>query len=211
MEFHKKKFWNVSSSLIWSFFAWSQLPNSVPTWTIVPGDESIYYPKRKMKLRIHGSRLAHQIAMLCFLHSIHEARLSASHGRVVLTAQGRMEGRMVSEATADFAAVDAFLGVAYAAPPVGHLRFMPPTSPRAWSGINQNRDFKPVCPQVLPKNVIGNKSTALKYMTSGRLEYMRRLVPYLEDQSEDCLYLNIYAPRHGKKSVCLRNIFQNSC
>ena len=152
----------------------------------------------------------HFVTLLCFLLCMQEARPSARYaeslrgrgggeGRVVLTAQGEMEGRVVSEATEDLEAVDAFLGVAYAAPPVGRLRFMPPASPRAWSGINQHRDFKPVCPQVLPKNIIGNESMALKYMTSGRLEYMRRLLPYLDDQSEDCLYLNIYAPRHGMK------------
>ena len=65
---------------------------------------------------------------------------------------------MVSEA-GDVSAVDAFLGVAYAAPPVGRLRFMPPASPRAWTGVNQQRDFKPVCPQVLPKNLIGRASS----------------------------------------------------
>ncbi|KAL7035915.1 hypothetical protein ACKWTF_008621 [Chironomus riparius] len=30
-------------------------------------------------------------------------------------------------------------------------------------------------------------------MPKGRLEYLRRLLPYLQNQSEDCLYLNIYA------------------
>lgn len=35
-------------------------------------------------------------------------------------------------------------------------------------------------------------------MPKGRLEYLRRLFPYLKNQSEDCLYLNIYAPIQGK-------------
>lgn len=35
-------------------------------------------------------------------------------------------------------------------------------------------------------------------MPKGRLEYLRRLLPYLQNQSEDCLYLNIYAPVQGK-------------
>jgi neuroligin len=78
------------------------------------------------------------------------------------------------------------------------LRFMPPASPRGWSGVNAHRDFKPVCPQVLPKNIIENETQALFYMTVGRLKYMKKLLPYLENQSEDCLYLNIYAPRQGK-------------
>lgn len=38
-------------------------------------------------------------------------------------------------------------------------------------------------------------------MPRGRLEYLRRLLPYLQNQSEDCLYLNIYVPIQGK---CLR-------
>lgn len=35
-------------------------------------------------------------------------------------------------------------------------------------------------------------------MPKGRLEYLRRLLPYLQNQSEDCLYLNIYVPIQGK-------------
>uniref|UniRef100_T1HQB1 COesterase domain-containing protein n=1 Tax=Rhodnius prolixus TaxID=13249 RepID=T1HQB1_RHOPR len=33
-----------------------------------------------------------------------------------------------------------------------------------------------------------------KKMSRGRAAYLRRLLPYLRNQSEDCLYLNIYAP-----------------
>ncbi len=60
------------------------------------------------------------------------------------------------------------------------------------------RSFGPVCPQLLPRSLLANSSHALRYMVPGRLEYMRRLVPHLEEQSEDCLYLNIYAPKQGK-------------
>jgi hypothetical protein len=35
-------------------------------------------------------------------------------------------------------------------------------------------------------------------MPKGRLEYLKRLLPYLKNQSEDCLYLNIYAPIQGE-------------
>ena len=31
--------------------------------------------------------------------------------------------------------------------------------------------------------------------------YLRKLLPYLRNQSEDCLYLNIYAPVTGKKLI----------
>lgn len=35
-------------------------------------------------------------------------------------------------------------------------------------------------------------------MPKGRLEYLKRLLPFLQNQSEDCLYLNIFAPVHGE-------------
>lgn len=35
-------------------------------------------------------------------------------------------------------------------------------------------------------------------MPKGRLEYLKRLLPFLQNQSEDCLYLNVFAPAHGK-------------
>jgi len=53
-----------------------------------------------------------------------------------------------------------------------------------------------VCPQRLPD--ISNETAALEKMPKGRLEYLRRLLPLLKNQSEDCLYLNIYAPTQGE-------------
>ena len=56
--------------------------------------------------------------------------------------------------------------------------------------------FSAVCPQRLPD--ISNETAALERMPKGRLEYLKRLLPYLRNQSEDCLYLNVYAPIQGK-------------
>lgn len=76
---------------------------------------------------------------------------------------------------------------------MGSFRFSPPRSPQPWRGVRQSQEFAPVCPQVLP-----NLQDEVK---PGRYEYLERHLPYLRNQSEDCLYLNIYAP-HQAEGEC---------
>ena len=74
--------------------------------------------------------------------------------------------------------INRFLGIPYAAPPIGDRRWRAPQPPQRWSGIRQATSFAPVCRQTAP------------WIT--------------ERQSEDCLYLNIWAPagsRGGKLPV----------
>ena len=54
---------------------------------------------------------------------------NASSGPVVKTPYGSVEG-IVDEATD----VAMFLGVPFAAPPVGDLRYAPPVAPTPWTG-----------------------------------------------------------------------------
>lgn len=84
-------------------------------------------------------------------------------------------------------------------------RFSPTRAPAPWDGIRISDKYSPVCPQRLPN--IQNETAALEKMPKGRLEYLKRLLPYLKNQSEDCLYLNIFSPMHGKiyKRVTLDN------
>lgn len=115
--------------------------------------------------------------------------------RTIRTKYGELSGVMVTPDSRHLGAVEVFKGVPYASPPTGSLRFMPPVTGAIWSGVKIADKFGPVCPQMLPD--ISNETAALRRMPRGRLEYLRRLLPYLENQSEDCLYLNIYAPAQG--------------
>lgn len=70
-----------------------------------------------------------------------------------------------------------FLGIPYAAPPVGKLRWVAPQEPSGWAGVRDATYYRPACPQ-LP-------SSWLPEML-GRTEMQT---------SEDCLYLNVWTPR----------------
>ncbi|CAG9835111.1 unnamed protein product [Diabrotica balteata] len=89
-----------------------------------------------------------------------------------------------------------FRGVPYAAPPVGPLRFRPPQPPLSWPGTRLADTFGAVCPQKYPD--VSNRTAALQFMPKGRYQYLKKLVPLLVNQSEDCLFLNIYVPGSGQ-------------
>lgn len=94
-----------------------------------------------------------------------------------------------------------FSGVPYAEPPVNFLRFSPPRSPEPWRGTRESQEFAPVCPQVVPK--LQDEMKPVRY------EYLERLLPYLKNQSEDCLYLNIYAPHQPEGKRTEINCFED--
>ncbi|PRD29447.1 UNVERIFIED_CONTAM: Nlgn4l [Trichonephila clavipes] len=111
---------------------------------------------------------------------------------VVTTKYGSLRGVIEVLSNKHLQPVEMFLGVPYAGVPLGSLRFLPPGTPPQWKGIRTADHLGPVCPQRVPD--ISNETEALKRMPTGRYEYLKRLLPFLVNQSEDCLYLNIYTP-----------------
>jgi len=112
--------------------------------------------------------------------------------RIVTTRKGSVRGLLVSWEDNQVSSVEMFLGVPYASPPIGMLRFMPPVTVSSWRTLRVVDRYSPVCPQQFPDT--RNETEALKRMPRGRLETLRKLEPLLRNQSEDCLYLNIFAP-----------------
>ena len=76
--------------------------------------------------------------------------------------RGQVDGTMVS-----------FLGIPYAKPPVGPLRWRPPEPPTPWQGVRAASSFGPMCPQVVGKEVKG---------------------------AEDCLTINVWRPLETPKA-----------
>ena len=87
--------------------------------------------------------------------------------RIVKTKQGSLKGVLVIPPNRELQPVEAFLGLPYASPPVGALRYMPPVSPISWNGIRLMDKYGPACPQTLPD--ITNEREALRFVTRGRL------------------------------------------
>ncbi|OQR79607.1 neuroligin-1-like [Tropilaelaps mercedesae] len=141
--------------------------------------------------------------------------------RVVRTLFGKIRGRVVLPQGRfhDIALqpVEVFLGVPYASPPVGSLRFLPPMTPAHWDGVREADHWGPNCPQPPPETP-PHWSRQRPYFSKDedreRTPANRSWTPwpqmadFLQDnQSEDCLYLNIFAPasvgrtEHGKLPV----------
>ena len=88
---------------------------------------------------------------------------SGSSSPIVRTGGGLVRG-------AGAAGVDSFLGLPYAAPPTGNLRWRAPQPAAAWTGVRDATTFGPSCPQA-----------PSPFAPPGQF-------------SEDCLYLNVYTP-----------------
>ena len=115
--------------------------------------------------------------------------------RTVNTKYGPVQGVMHQPAD-NLQPVATFLGIPFAAPPLGSLRFMPPVTVSPWKETLLADHYRPVCPQHLPD--IHNTTVRL---SAGRTAYIKRSLPLLQHQSEDCLYLNVYAPSSGETTV----------
>nr|XP_056718847.1 fatty acyl-CoA hydrolase precursor, medium chain-like [Euleptes europaea] len=97
----------------------------------------------------------------------------------VLTKYGRLRGQRVKVSAAE-RDVNVFLGIPYAKPPVGDLRFAPPIQAEPWSGHRDATSYPAMC---LQDPVVGQ---ALSDAFTTRTEKVSLTV------SEDCLYLNVY-------------------
>jgi para-nitrobenzyl esterase len=99
----------------------------------------------------------------------------------VKTEQGKVHGKTINESK-----VNAFLGLPFAAPPVGDLRWKAPEPAAKWKGVRDATKFGGHCFQ-------GHIYNDMTFPDAG--------------ESEDCLYLNVYAPADAKSKSKLPVMF----
>lgn len=109
-----------------------------------------------------------------FTASAHGGSHSWGHA-IVKTADGKIKGTYSQGARV-------FRGIPYAAPPVGDLRWQEPSDTTPWHGVRNATDFASTCPApALPEQV------SIPSQPGGA--------------NEDCLYLNVYTPKHVKPNT----------
>ncbi len=86
--------------------------------------------------------------------------------------------------------VRVFAGIPYAAPPVGDLRFKEPAEPDSWEGVKACDHFGPMAMQQQGSVIYDSLSHILGWHDY-RIKFGDE---YREAVSEDCLYLNVFAP-----------------
>ncbi len=99
----------------------------------------------------------------------------------VKTFQGKAHGKTINDGK-----VKAFLGLPYAAPPVGNLRWKAPEPSIKWKGVRDATKFGARCVQ-------GHVFDDMIFQDGG--------------ESEDCLFLNVYAPANATPNSKLPVMF----
>uniref|UniRef100_A0AAX7UV00 Carboxylic ester hydrolase n=1 Tax=Astatotilapia calliptera TaxID=8154 RepID=A0AAX7UV00_ASTCA len=127
----------------------------------------------------------------CFLMSVLFLCVVADlQAPVVHTKLGSLKGEYVSVKGKE-TGVHAYLGVPFAKPPLGpSLRLAPPQPVGGWEGVRDATKQPPMC--------IQSKETVLDLV-----DKLGTALVEIPDISEDCLYLNIYAPANRAKNAKL--------
>jgi para-nitrobenzyl esterase len=106
---------------------------------------------------------------------------SSADPMLVQIAEGRLKGKLINEGR-----VRAYLGIPYAAPPVGSRRWAPPQPAAPWAGVFDATEYGHRCMQ-------GHLFDDMVFQDAS--------------PSEDCLSLNVFVPAHAPRGAKLPVMF----
>lgn len=75
---------------------------------------------------------------------------------LITTKDGQVQGKLLPVLNGT---VRGFLGIPYANPPVGHLRFRAPEPVNAWQGVKNATSYSNTCVQLIDKSFPGRRNT----------------------------------------------------
>ncbi|MCJ1312796.1 hypothetical protein MMC25_006472 [Agyrium rufum] len=170
----------------------SQLPTVTDLGARKPRQQQTFFSRFRRRWVILGGIISIVIPVLVLSLSLTLTRTHGQSGRVVTLSDGQYQGKHNRYRKRDFQSnarvelsngkyegvslangVTQWLGMRYAAAPVGDLRFAAPQNPEKHDGVKMANSYGPGCPG---------------------------LGPYRNPKStEDCLYVDVYAPSNANK------------
>lgn len=122
-------------------------------------------------------------AVACgFLLILIQGQGQESASPIRTTHMGQVKGSLVHVKGTNVG-IHVFLGIPFAKPPVGLLRFAPPEPSESWSGVKDGTSHPAMCLQDIT-------------LMDALAQYLLNHTLLFTSMSEDCLYLNIYTPAH---------------
>ncbi|KIJ22548.1 hypothetical protein M422DRAFT_152036 [Sphaerobolus stellatus SS14] len=119
--------------------------------------------------------------LICVISLISNVNALGSQSPVIDLGYARYEG------TAQSNGLDQFLGMRFAAPPLGDLRFRKPAPPANVTGVQPAKEFGPVC--------------------FGLPTPLTAALVQSQNASEDCLFINVWAPSNATSKSKLPVLF----
>ncbi|XP_053115466.1 acetylcholinesterase [Hemicordylus capensis] len=124
------------------------------------------------------------LLLLLFLLLLAAAESAQTSELTVSTLTGRVRGIRMPVLSGH---ISAFLGIPFAEPPVGQMRFLRPEPKRSWSDTLDASSYQHACYQIVDKSYPGFHGTEMWNPN--------------KNMSEDCLYLNIWVPSPRPKNA----------
>ncbi|MEX3956291.1 carboxylesterase/lipase family protein [Trinickia sp. EG282A] len=121
---------------------------------------------------VRRTAAAAALSLICTLPNAAGALPTSPSAEVRLN-EGVVQGERIRVGNTD---LHVFRGIPYAAPPIGELRWREPQPVARWAGVRDAREFGPRCMQSSPFRPVFRSKV----------------------MSEDCLYLNVWAPAPGQ-------------